>query len=231
MKIIDSYIPQHLSQVIFGTNAIRSKYDLIRISLKLAQNITANSIRQNQNQNHQKIEVIKSEKNFRLFFKNKESIHSFFLPYEVNTDADTVSVARKTINNGQIYKIISHIEDACSKKEKNILTIINNFSEEFYASIEDDISNYSEMLEEEHVFLQEFISHLLIFNYQYIRYDKDLQNYEKYKEIGKENHHPLHHLDFGCESHSQFKIGLRRCYDTDSLSDLISNQTACHFIE
>lgn len=75
-----------------------------------------------------------------------------------------------------------------------------------------------------------FLRELLLMEDGYIRYDHDLEEYEKAKEKGEEHKHPLNHYDFFYSSNASFKIGLKNELLRDGFIDLLNTRTDCQYL-
>jgi hypothetical protein len=72
---------------------------------------------------------------------------------------------------------------------------------------------------------------LLVIEYGYIRYDKDIDGYEEAIRKGKPHVHPLNHYDLCYSNKATFKIGLNREVLRTEFIDLLNTKTDCKYLQ
>ncbi len=195
---------------------IRSKVDVIQVLLETIKYMILNpSIKKSDIQG--KI-ILKIEKMSRLFFFTENKFFSISFPFSVGYKNETYSFSSKHIKNIDaklIEQIISIIEcdDFNTNCSLDFVEPICDFDDEYC-----DESFWS------------FLREMLLMEDGYIRYDVDIENYNKFKNIGEADKHPKHHYDIFYSNQSTFKIGLNSAVIDDEFIDFLNKNTNCKYL-
>ncbi|PSB86009.1 hypothetical protein C5F63_13395 [Photobacterium damselae subsp. damselae] len=150
-----------------------------------------------------RIFFIKSDKFFSVMFPfniKKDEAYSFYFKNKMNIDNRITSETIALINEQSFYS-------GCSL----------DFAEK--------ISTYQETSCNDDYW--DFLRELLLMEDGYLRYDYDMDNYEKHK---KSDIHPLNHYDLFYSSNATFKVGLKNKIKEDDFFDLLDIKTKCKFL-
>ena len=161
--------------------------------------------------------ILYIDKMSRLFFFADKKYYSIVFPFHFIEEDGKYKILFKSkieVNSQLISKVISIIK--CDEFKANC-------SLEFTQPICD----YQDECDEN---FWEFLRELLLMEDGYIRYDLDQNEYNKAKERGEENKHPLNHYDFFYSSNATFKIGLNERLTHDGFLNLLNVNTDCKFI-
>lgn len=161
--------------------------------------------------------VLNVDRMSRLFFFKKDKYFSIVFPFYTFEEDGKFNFSFQNkidITSQLISKVISIIK--CDEfKEKCSLDFVS------------PICEYEEQCDENFwIFLRE----LLLMEDGYLRYDYDLEEYEKAKKRGEENIHPLNHYDLFYSSNASFKIGLKKELLQDEFIDLLNTRTDCKYL-
>lgn len=157
------------------------------------------------------------DKMSRLFFFDDKKYYSIVFPFHFLKKEDKYQIifkGRIEVNPQLISKVISIIKCDAFKAQCSF-----DFATPICDAEEDCDENFWDFLRE-----------LLLMEDGYIRYDFDQVEYDKAKERGEENRHPLNHYDFFYSNDATFKIGLKEKLSEDSFLDLLNVHTDCKFL-
>jgi len=161
--------------------------------------------------------VLNIDRMSRLFFFKEDKYFSIVFPFYTFEEDGKFNFSFQNkidITSQLISKVISIIK--CDEfKEKCSLDFVS------------PICEYEEQCDENFwIFLRE----LLLMEDGYLRYDYDLEEYEKAKKRGEEHIHPLNHYDLFYSSDASFKIGLKKGLLQDEFIDLLNTKTNCKYL-
>ena len=155
----------------------------------------------------------------RIFIFEDDKFFSIVFPLQINIDKKYVSFLGNPISFG-LLSIISSV--LCDFDEKRSIVELTDIILDNY--------EYKALLKEQQQTLEELIEYLLSFETGYIRYDHDLKNYKKYRDMGKENIHPEYHFDINYTSNATYKVGLEKSISMEEFLDCINSETDCWFL-
>lgn len=151
----------------------------------------------------------------RIFFLKEEKIFSINFPFYIMEEDGLLFKYKDIINiDGQV---ISNVISTLKCKEFD-----SHCSLEFV----EPITDYEEINNSFWVFFKD----LLLMESGYIRYDYDIETYNKFKEENREHEHPLNHFDIFYSSNTTFKIGLRNKLNVEDFIDILDLKTNCKYI-
>jgi len=159
--------------------------------------------------------VLNIDKMSRLFFYTEEKFFSIVFPFSALCDENR-------------FKFVFNGEEIDSRLISQVLSIIRCDEFSSYCSLDfiDPISEYENEDENFWVFLKE----LLLMESGYIRYDYDIDNYEKFKSINKEHVHPMNHYDVFYSGNATFKLGLDNSLEENDFIDLLNIHSNCKYL-
>lgn len=199
----------------FPEERVKTKAQIIEILMETIRYISLNnSVPEEENSGTL---VLNIDRMSRLFFFKEDKYFSIAFPFytfEEDGRFDFSFQNKINITSPLVSKVISIIK--CDEfKEKCSLDFVS------------PICEYEEQCDENFwIFLRE----LLLMEDGYLRYDYDLEEYEKAKERGEENIHPLSHYDLFYSSNASFKIGLKKELLQDEFIDLLNTRTDCEYL-
>jgi len=157
--------------------------------------------------------VLITGKMSRIFFFKEGKYFTVNFPFLISyEDAYFFSFKNKMNVDGRLTsEIISLIND-------------NNFYSNCSFEFATPISDYQELNNE---YYWDFVRELLFIEDGYLRYDYDVENFNKH---GKTDIHPLNHYDLFYSGNATFKIGLKKAIKPDEFIDLLNIKTNCKFI-
>ncbi|MBO2634392.1 hypothetical protein I6M48_18140 [Shewanella algae] len=158
--------------------------------------------------------VLKIDKMSRIFYVKSDKIFSIAFPFNV------------IFEDAYFFKYKNEM-DINSMVASKVISLINEPSFLSGCSIEfaEPISEYQERYNCDRYW--DFVRELLVMEDGYLRYDYDIDNYERHKRSDK---HPLNHFDLFYTSNATFKIGLRRKINESDFVDMLDIKTKCHFL-
>lgn len=161
--------------------------------------------------------ILYIDKMSRLFFFTDKKYYSIVFPFHF-------------LEEGNKYKIIfkSNIE-VTSQLISKVISIIkcDEFKEQCSLDFVTPICDAEDDCDEN---FWEFLRELLLMEDGYIRYDFDQEEYNKARERGEEDRHPLNHYDLFYSTNTTFKLGLKERLTQDGFLDLLNVNTDCKFI-
>ncbi len=211
----------------FPKKRIKTKTHIIEILMESIQ-----LIMQNNTISEEKIAgkiILIVDKMSRLFFISKNKFYSISFPFFIEKDNDNYIIKMKK------FDYIDYFEDENDDYIEvdyqiisNVLSFIkcDNFKNQCSLDFITPIDEYEQYDKNFWIFLRE----LLLMEDGYIRYDYDLYNYNKAKEIGKPHLHPLYHYDLFYSSNATFKVGLSNKINDKDFIDLLNINTDCQYI-
>jgi hypothetical protein len=161
--------------------------------------------------------ILYIDKMSRLFFFSENKYYSIVFPFHFLEEDGTYKIVFNStteVNSQLISKVISIIKCDEFKAQCSL-----DFVEPIYDA-EDDCG------EDFWIFLRE----LFLMEDGYIRYDIDKENYDKAKDNGNPNLHPLYHYDLFYSSNATFKIGLFDEIKNDDFIDLLNINNDCKYL-
>jgi len=199
----------------FPEERVKTKAQIIEILMETIRYISLNnSVPKEDNSGTL---VLNIDRMSRLFFFKKDKYFSIVFPFYTFEEDGKFNFSfhnKIDITSQLISKVISIIK--CDEfKEKCSFDFIS------------PICEYEEQCDENFwIFLRE----LLLMEDGYLRYDYDLEEYEKAKKRGEKNIHPLRHYDLFYSSNASFKIGLKKELLQDEFIDLLNTRTDCKYL-
>lgn len=163
--------------------------------------------------------VLYIDKMSRVFFFTNKKYFSIVFPFLAH-DKDEYDKYKFSFQNDI---------EVDSKIISKVISIIkcDEFKEKCSLDFVAPICEYQENCDENFwIFLRE----LLLMEDGYIRYDYDIDNYEKAKEKGEEDKHPLNHYDLFYSSNATFKIGLKKEIKNEEFIDFFDINTDCKYL-
>ncbi|NWK15662.1 hypothetical protein HX771_05950 [Vibrio parahaemolyticus] len=158
--------------------------------------------------------IVRIDKMSRIFFVKSDKYFSIMFPFYIKE------------NEGYSFSFRNEME-VDNRITSEVISLINEQS--FYSGCSLDfvekIASYQEYSCNESYW--DFLRELLMMEDGYLRYDYDMDNYEKH---GRTDIHPLHHYDLFYGSNSTFKVGLRGKISEGDFLDLLNIKTNCKFI-
>lgn len=204
----------------FGS--IREKSDIIKFLLNIMQYISSLPLKELIYSESNEIKsglVIHIDKMSRIFYCEENKIHTFQLPFIVNTENENISFCYKdqTIDNKTLAILLSIFlkQTQITKSLDLALDIFMNTMEEFCV----DNQYYSN-------YCWDLIIFLLSFEPGYLRYDHD-----SHPDRMDPYMHPLDHLDLFYSSNNTFKIGLNSRINQNNLIDLMDINIECKYLK
>lgn len=153
----------------------------------------------------------------RLFVHYGKSIHSVHFPFNLSSE------------NGKI-DFYWQDNDLDAKTTSMLLDFFNRFDE--LESLDDMYENFLRLIDEYDIkksakenSLWKVISHLLVFEPAYLRYDEDFSNRMDMKK------HPPYHFDLNYCNTSTFKLGIGRKISMEEYIDILNNNSNCAFLK
>lgn len=162
--------------------------------------------------------VLCIDKMSRLFLFVDDKYYSIVFPFHFIEKDDEYKIIFKSkteVTSQLISKVISIIKCDEFKEQCSL---------DFVAPICDAEDDCDENF-------WEFLRELLLMEDGYIRYDFDQVEYDKARENGEEEKHPLNHYDLFYSSSATFKIGLVNRLTKESFIDLVNTNTSCVFLQ
>lgn len=204
------------------SSIIRRKADLINIVINACELI-------NQKQFTSLNSIDDLEKNYpfilidktsRIFLYEESKIFSISFPLQINLDKNHVIFLGVPLTSGLLSIASSVLKDF--DERKSVVELIEKIFEN---------EEYNELLNADQQIIGELIGLFISYEAGYIRYDCDLENYEKYKLLGKPNLHPLNHLDINYSSYATYKLGIKNELDIKTFLDCLNPNTDCWFFK
>ena len=141
-------------------------------------------------------------------------------PFQINIDKKQISFLSVPLTLGLLSIVSSILNDF--DERQSVVEITEKIL---------DNEEYNALLKDEQQTVEELIVCLLSYETGYVRYDYDLENYEKYKSLGKPDLHPLNHLDINYTSNATYKIGIKNAIDIKVFLDCLDPNTDCWFFK
>lgn len=204
------------------SGSIRRKVDLIHIIINACEMINLNQFMSLEN-----IDKLEGDYPFiivddtsRMFLFENNKFFSISFPFQINVDKKQVRFLSMPLTLGLLSIVSSILNDFDERQSMIELTekILDN-------------EEYNALLKDEQQTVEELIVCLLSYETGYVRYDYDLENYEKYKSLGKPDLHPLNHLDINYTSNATYKIGIKNAIDINVFLDCLDPNTDCWFFK
>jgi len=206
-----------------NSEAIRERYDIIRIIAKACEYVVDNQYIEVLNINEIAPETkafIFIDKMTRLFIVEDKQIFSVAFPFNVNLIESKVTFRHFEINHSVLAAINSIVHE--SMELYNIESLIDCIWEN---------TKEMELTTEEKQIVDQIIYHLMSYEMGYIRYDVDPINAQKYNERGKLNIHPENHFDINYTSSATYKVGLKSAITMQDFVDFLNINTDCWFVK
>jgi len=222
MKHYEYEIDANLKCVVY--DALRKKRDLLRLLIYTVKSIIEQELGKKEGISS-KIEednkiVIHVSKMNRLFYCLKNKIFSFQMPFTINvseTDSITLSFNGRLVIDSYISSLLITVFEEEELFSGSIADIYDRIADIIH-------NNYEDSTFDEEVFW-ELISHLMLYEPGYIRYDDDI-DVDRTDPIK----HPRYHLDINYESTATYKIGLSSSINCDRLRILMDITEKCVYI-
>ena len=158
------------------------------------------------------------DKMSRIFYFSDKKYYSIYFPftYIIDNGKNVISFKNQIEINSQIIS--------------NIIEILNDTRFESFYSLDfiEPINELESYYEDKLWFL---IRELIMLEDGYVRFDNDIDNFNKAKQEGKEHTHPENHLDIFYSNGNIFKIGLERIIKTLEFEDYFNVATDCKYLK
>ncbi|MDC9726079.1 MAG: hypothetical protein PSN44_09240 [Gammaproteobacteria bacterium] len=207
MKRYSFSINDWFARILF--KPIRNKQDVIKVLMSTIKFMTVNYQVKPEHCCGEIILLV--SKMSRIFFITENKYFSINFPFTVEDNNDELNF----LFNGDCEidsQITSEIIGLVGREDCITSSCVIEFA--------DQVDTLAAQIPE----LWPLLIRLLTFEDGYIRYDDDAEH-----ENGLI--HPKNHYDVFYSSNTSFKIGLRDSVSTDSLIDMLSPDSACHFLE
>jgi len=179
------------------------------------------------------ITVVKDRKMQRVFYHYDNKIFTIYFPFSIKRVEEKYELRWNNvhIDHAVVSTMMSIIETEEDLKNREFFEIIiDNIEDKKYELISYiDQDGITAKIIENSI---KIIKYLLITEDGYLRYDCDIKNWEKAKEKGNANKHPLHHLDIFYLDDNTFKIGLENTKNPclNMLIDILNIDTDAYFL-
>lgn len=204
------------------SNSIRHKVDFIHIIISACEMINLNQFisLDNIDELEEDYPFILIENTSRMYLFENNKFFSISFPFQINIDKKQVSFLSVPLTLGLLSIVSSILNDF--DERQSVVEITEKIL---------DNEEYNALLKDEQQTVEELIVCLLSYETGYVRYDYDLENYEKYKSFGKPGLHPLNHLDINYTSNATYKIGIKNTIDIKAFLDCLDPNTDCWFFK
>lgn len=201
-----------LLKMVFDDGLLKERKDLLQIILEACRFMMYNDQVPNANN---KVMLVVNDMN-RLFFCSKKKMFSVMCPFHV-TDSPSISFDYNKIPiDSEIISMISMFLDSDEYNAKEALDFITQI-EDFQEKGKRD--------------LWLVIKHFLTFELGYVRYDDNLEEFNKASKEGHPKRHPRYHYDVNLDSQATFKLGLSSQLTPSKFVDFLDNTKDRHVIK
>lgn len=204
MKKLVFELNGNLSEQAFPQRMLNSRKDLLIIVMESCRTMmTSQQVANADN----KFMLVVSDMN-RLFFFTAKKMFSIRFPFHVNEYPQV----RFDFNNIPID----------SKMISDIMTMIGA---DVYESTDalDFIAPISDYQENVNPNIWTIMNHLMAYEIGYVRYDDDMEGYDRACRAGVGNTHPRYHYDVNLDSQAAFKIGIPTQLSPDKFVDFLDD--------
>ena len=193
-----------LLNMAFGDGMLKERKDMLLIVLEACRYMMYNDQVPNANN---KVMLVVNDMN-RLFFCSKKKMFSVMCPFHVTDYPSIVFDYNHIPIDSEIMSIISTFLDSDEYNADEAL--------DFITQIEDLQENGKRDL-------WLIIKHLLTFELGYVRYDDNLEEFNKASREGHPKRHPRYHYDVNLDSQATFKLGLSSQLTPSKFVDFLDN--------
>ena len=203
--------------IFFPRERLKTKKQILKILLETVRImlIEPSTLRINVSDSFFKVFI---DKMSRIFYFTEKKYYSIYFPFTYIVD------------NGKTIISYKNEVDINSQIISNILEILNDSRFDSYNSL-DFVEPIQEIESNFDGKLWYLIKELLILEDGYVRFDNDVENYNKAKIAGKQHTHPENHLDVFYLSGNTFKIGVEAILKTSEFEDYFNTNTDCKYLK
>lgn len=214
MKKIEFDIVPHAIDTFFPKERVKTKLQLLVILLEATRYMLVYPEMKNIVKKGKVTLAI--DKMSRLFFEKDEKYYSIVFPFN-------------TYKNGNKLNFTFQNIDVDSQLISNVISTIkcDSFQNRCSLDFADAMFDFESELEDFWVFLRE----LILIEDGYIRFDKDIEGYNRAKAKGKEHRHPANHYDLYYSNKASFKVGLENEIVMSDFIDLLDIKTDCKYLK
>ncbi len=217
MKTYNYKISQATTVIFFPSQRIKTKKQILKILLETVRVMLVENSDENLKEQNSYFKVV-IDKMSRIFYFSDKKYYSIYFPftYIIDNGKNVISFKNQIEINSQIIS--------------NIIEILNDTRFESFYSLDfiEPINELESYYEDKLWFL---IRELIMLEDGYVRFDNDIDNFNKAKQEGKEHTHPENHLDIFYSNGNIFKIGLERIIKTLEFEDYFNVATDCKYLK
>lgn len=217
MKTYNYKISQATTVIFFPSQRIKTKKQILKILLETVRVMLVENSDENLKEQNSYFKVV-IDKMSRIFYFSDKKYYSIYFPftYIIDNGKNVISFKNQIEINSQIIS--------------NIIEILNDTRFESIYSLDfiEPINELESYYEDKLWFL---IRELIMLEDGYVRFDNDIDNFNKAKQEGKEHTHPENHLDIFYSNGNIFKIGLERIIKTLEFEDYFNVATDCKYLK
>ena len=217
MKTYNYKISQATTVIFFPSQRIKTKKQILKILLETVRVMLVENSDENLKEQNSYFKVV-IDKMSRIFYFSDKKYYSIYFPftYIIDNGKNVISFKNQIEINSQIIS--------------NIIEILNDTRFESFYSLDfiEPINELESYYEDKLWFL---IRELIMLEDGYVRFDNDIDNFNKAKQEGKEHTHPENHLDIFYSNGNTFKIGLERIIKTLEFEDYFNVATDCKYLK
>ena len=217
MKTYNYKISQATTVIFFPSQRIKTKKHILKILLETVRVMLVENSDENLKEQNSYFKVV-IDKMSRIFYFSDKKYYSIYFPftYIIDNGKNVISFKNQIEINSQIIS--------------NIIEILNDTRFESFYSLDfiEPINELESYYEDKLWFL---IRELIMLEDGYVRFDNDIDNFNKAKQEGKEHTHPENHLDIFYSNGNIFKIGLERIIKTLEFEDYFNVATDCKYLK
>lgn len=217
MKTYNYKISQATTVIFFPSQRIKTKKQILKILLETVRVMLVENSDENLKEQNSYFKVV-IDKMSRIFYFSDKKYYSIYFPftYIIDNGKNVISFKNQIEINSQIIS--------------NIIEILNDTRFESIYSLDfiEPINELESYYEDKLWFL---IRELIMLEDGYVRFDNDIDNFNKAKQEGKEHTHPENHLDIFYSNGNTFKIGLERIIKTLEFEDYFNVATDCKYLK
>ncbi len=188
---------------------LRTKVQALIVLMKCIKLMLAGNIIPNDKKSGELL--LSVSKRSRLFLFSENKYYSIGFPFFVDE------------RDGMLRFSTKHIQSVDSKITSDVISVLSS-QEKFDSSSGLEFIEPVVDIEDSEPGFWPFLLGLLMYEDGYVRYDHDPKH-----ENG--DLHPLNHYDFFYSSFTNCKVGLRNKLNDTEMVDLLTPDTACHYIE
>ena len=217
MKTYNYKISQATTVIFFPSQRIKTKKQILKILLETVRVMLVENSDENLKEQNSYFKVV-IDKMSRIFYFSDKKYYSIYFPftYIIDNGKNVISFKNQIEINSQIIS--------------NIIEILNDTRFESFYSLDfiEPINELESYYEDKLWFL---IRELIMLEDGYVRFDNDIDNFNKAKQEGKEHTHPENHFDIFYSNGNIFKIGLERIIKTLEFEDYFNVATDCKYLK